>query len=814
MKNGLAILFFFILLTGIKGMAQNPYYDAIRLKKYTNKDGDLKSTEDSVYFILDDYIQPEKKNSIHEIDSILRKDKNPFFILSGAARSQAEDNKTGSFFRGAISSIPGLDVTNVADGLAQFLIERGKEELNIAFFQRMQEFLEKNIEAKTLFPSTVQFLGKIASYRYSEFLPTLREAFYKDINNLIVNLNVLIDLPKYQDVLKTLPEIRVAIRSAKIISELSQPDSSMHPANLISHLATLNEWGEMNINLQSSWRVLDKISESVRKSPYTIETTYDTTISRTLKEISRILPGKFVIDTQRLTKNFFLLKKINVGADTAVQFDTIFKKVITPKFDTITNNDVAWIKFSDFNTNVLDDSITLKIYLGLLYQKMDGIIFVDAKNNEISAQRFMKNNATNIFKIAGLIENFLVLANDVDQSVKDIKNKKNNLSNDDYYTYIQKAIDVVDYGFKVANTIKDGIADDRYIKIARSADDLYKNIYTKNYNAAVMNAYVILEEVLTKYDISIQEKDKRIISSLLANVADPGRSFIEKDLKKLYSIHTNSDTIKGLLTGSINLSVISDTALRKNLIIDTSKIKDVTRNNIKLDSLVGYLESFTSPPSVPDSNTTTVERILKYGNLMASIVKSESPQEAEAAIEAAVLPAGSSSIKKNSRWNISLNAYIGGYFGRNSNSTDKIDGNNSSVGVTAPIGVAVSWGLGYFNKGNSIGSLSLYGTLIDVGAIAGYRLNDDSTTLEQKVTLNDIFAPGAYLVYGIGLPFKGFPYIPISVGYGWQYGSKLYHKQDDGTLAISDKSRWRSNWFVAVDIPLVNFYTRSYKKKN
>lgn len=196
---------------------------------------------------------------------------------------------------------------------------------------------------------------------------------------------------------------------------------------------------------------------------------------------------------------------------------------------------------------------------------------------------------------------------------------------------------------------------------------------------------------------------------------------------------------------------------------------------------------------------------------MAGIVKAETPEEAESAIEAAALPAGSSSIKKNSDWNFSLNAYIGGYYSNYTNDVDKIDGSNSKINVAAPVGFAFSKGLGHFRNGSTIGSLSAYITLIDVGAIAGYRLSNDSTALEQKITLDDIFAPGGYLVYGIGLPFL--EYIPLSIGYGWQYGSKLYFKRPSGTLATSDKSRWRSNWFIAIDIPLTNFWTKSSKNK-
>jgi len=553
----------------------------------------------------------------------------------------------------------------------------------------------------------------------------------------------------------------------------------------------------MNINLASSWQVLDIISQSVRRVDTEVVKKDTITIAKSDTVIN--IPKK-LSDAITITEPV----KVNSGQSIIKVSESIKTKV---------SDSIAWIKFSDFNKNILSDSIALKIYLGLLYQKMDTIAFRDGKDSLISVRVFMDSNKTNIFRIADLIENFLVLANDVEQSIKTLKDKKGNLTNDDYYTYIQKAIDVIDYGFKVANTIKDGIADDRYIKMARNADDLYKNIYTKNYNAAVMNGYSILEEVLTKYDIAIHEKDKRIISSLLpANINEVDKTNIERDLKKLYLIQRNPGILKKVLTDSTSLLAINDTTLRKNLLADIDKIKTVTRDPVKLDSIIKYLQTFSTIQAVPDSNANTVEKILRYGNLMASIVKAESSQEAQAAIESAVLPAGSSSIKKNTAWNFSLNAYIGGYFGRSVNAINEIDGNNSKAGVTAPVGLAVSKGLWHYKNGNPIGSISLYGTLIDVGAIAGYRLNNDSTALDSKITLNDIFAPGGYLVYGLGLPFKWASYVPLSVGYGWQYSSKLYQKKDNGKLAISDKSRWRSNWFIAIDIPLINFYSRNYKK--
>jgi hypothetical protein len=688
MKKILIIPFLFCVFGKLK--AQIAYYDAMKLEQIFSRDMNLNNFK-SAGDILINYLQKRDSNTtLAQVQ--LQFLNNPFipkafaeFVLPNADQSAGKS--------GIIGSISNLDVTNIADGLARFLIKRGQEELSVAFFQRMDDFLEQNVEARTLFPTTTTFLQSITAYRYSEFLQSLREAFYKDLSNLIVNLNILIDLPQYQDLLKALPEIRVAIRSAKIVSELSQVDSSIHPANLISQFAKLKEWDEMSMNLGSSWKVLDKISESVRRE----------------------------------------------GSD----------------LDPTNNNGIAWIKFSDFNENILQNDVALRIYLGLLYQKVEGISFRYDTTKVISVQEFMKTNKDDIFKISDLVENFLVLANDVDQSVKDIRQKEEKgLTNDDYYTYIGKAINICEYGFKVANFIKEGIADDRYIVMARNANNLYKNIYTKNYNGAVMNAYNILQEVLVKSKSAIDEK----------------KIILQKENGQ------NSEVVKKF----------------------EAEIKSLDDKFMKLESIVKRSE--------------IVEDILKYGNLMASIVKADNPQDAEAAIEAAVLPAGSSSIKKNTEWNISLNSYVGAYFA--TNYKGETTGNSSNIGVTGMVGVAVSKGLGHYGNGSPIGAISLFGSLIDIGAIVGYELNNDSTALNQKVTLGQIFTPGAYLVYGIGLPFKAMSYIPISVGYGYQYGPNLYYKKSDGTLALSDQTRWRSNWFVAVDIPLVNFWTRNYKKKN
>lgn len=80
------------------------------------------------------------------------------------------------------------DVTYFAAGLARFLVERTKEELNEAFFKKMQQQLNTYPELKTLFPQTNLILNIIDAYTYASVIQALKEAFETDIKNLTENL--------------------------------------------------------------------------------------------------------------------------------------------------------------------------------------------------------------------------------------------------------------------------------------------------------------------------------------------------------------------------------------------------------------------------------------------------------------------------------------------------------------------------------------------------------------------------------------------------------------------------------------------------
>jgi hypothetical protein len=90
----------------------------------------------------------------------------------------------------SFSSIGGLDVTNIADGLAKFLVKRTREELSIAFFKKFRDAVNGNEDLKVLFPLTVKILLAIDEevYNYERYIQNLREAFKEDIVTLHHNL--------------------------------------------------------------------------------------------------------------------------------------------------------------------------------------------------------------------------------------------------------------------------------------------------------------------------------------------------------------------------------------------------------------------------------------------------------------------------------------------------------------------------------------------------------------------------------------------------------------------------------------------------
>ena len=216
-----------------------------------------------------------------------------------------------------------------------------------------------------------------------------------------------------------------------------------------------------------------------------------------------------------------------------------------------------------------------------------------------------------------------------------------------------------------------------------------------------------------------------------------------------------------------------------------------------------------SKSSTPIGNATNfafvLNRLNKYGTFMAVVTEAQDTDQVKDAIEAMILPAGSARIKKNSSFNVAINAYVGLFLGHENQVDIKEKKFLNSTGICAPIGVALSWGRN--SQATHKTSWTLFFPIIDIGAVTAFRFRetgDESDTLPE-FKLTNILAPGAYLVYG-------FSNLPISIGAGAQYGPQLRKvNMDNTTSTISNvitRSAFRLGAFIAVDIPLITIYNK------
>lgn len=707
MKNLFTVLF---ILIATCGYAQIAYYDALEIHRQFS--GDVFPTDsgkaNTAFKLLELYMKKDAATtSVTKEEILMAYANNPFIgplMPEGTPSSQSNfaATKVGSI----LGKVSGLDVTNYADALAQFMVERAREELDVAFFQKFRNFLEKNPEVGILFPETSDFLANMLAHEYSQLLSGLRDAFHEDLRNLLNNLDDVFLLPKFQQVVNEFPEILVVIRSIQIVADLGENE---HPADIIRDFRDMDEWNKVKRpevkNLHNFIKTTALVSDAVRFKAGDIELI---SLPEGLIRQSNTLLTATTLSTTRIIKEW--------------------------------SDDRNWITARHFEM-LFKDSLATQMFLGLVYQKAatDDIKFT-INGTEKKLTDVMANNKVSIFLFRSYFLEFLRLAEQTEEKLAELKSKKKGnveITPQEYFEYISAGIDVIEYGFKVANLVDNRFKGEEYITIMRTGNNLYRNIVEKNYGAAVTNALKIIE--------------------WLTETITEGEGFENAKAKAL--------------AAQLKLLPADADAKRKD------EVKAAVENSFAAFEGLNKLS----------------RGALKYGVFMANVVDAKSPEDIKQAIRNSTLPVGSSSYKKYQQFTLSINSYLGAQLRLEQKNSPKRTW-DQNFGIIAPIGLALNHGLG---KG---GSLSVFAPLLDVGAIAEFRLNDSGTQLTESIKLGNLFSPGTYLVYG----FPG--NIPLAFGIGGQHGPGLYkvNTSPTGTANSYGNPSWRWNIFLTVDMPLFN----------
>lgn len=747
MKYCIAIL---LTLLFSVSFSQNAYNDALSMRKMVNADGVIMPSDAESKLVL---------QRIGQFYDIKPGSTNPFFkgIIQGGGFSvdgQTLLKSTGGNF------LSGLDVTKYANALASLMIDRAKQELTIAFFNRFTKFVEENPEAGILFPKTTDNLSNLLSYKYPEMLPALRVSFFEDIGKITYTLDDVLALPRYEQLLAKVPEVKIVLRSLRLAQDIIS--GSSHPADAFTEFAAFPEWNDSSlINWGSSVKLANIFSQSLRKvdaiyiKPDVTRTTTDASNTDTIFKF-RSLDSK--IDTQYVAEDsvFFRVdkdgkndtvfsKKGNITIQTnnisikkidtilLKQTDKIIREKTTVSFsigNILVQYDTArpWVSAKEIR-DLIKDPVTFKIYLGLIYQlAAKEHIYWKTAGDTIAFTTLLAKYKDHPIVLENKISGFIALAEQTHAAYKEIKQKRDSgiiLKNDDYYNYVNLSLDVIEYGLGIARNFNDSFSlpEYDYVKTLRKVNNLYRHTFKAEYTQVVNDAVGILTD--------IEEKTKW-------RLGDTGEPY-----KKL--------------------------------------------------SLV-------------------IPKIAKYGTFMANVADAKTPEDVKAALDNAILPVGSSTIKKYARFNVSVQSYLGAFLRLGKKSTDPGYAWTDRWGVSAPIGIAVSHG---FKK---YGSLSAFLSLIDLGAIVDYQLKVDSVinsngdkvpaiAKDYKIELGQIFSPGGYLVYGFGAN------IPLAFGLGAQYGPGLSKINVDAGTPVVLNPKWRFNLFLSVDLPFFNLINSTQHRR-
>lgn len=199
---------------------------------------------------------------------------------------------------------------------------------------------------------------------------------------------------------------------------------------------------------------------------------------------------------------------------------------------------------------------------------------------------------------------------------------------------------------------------------------------------------------------------------------------------------------------------------------------------------------------VTDNNSKGLQReadlfkskLLTYGSFMAAVALAQTPDQVKTALETASVEVGYSRVKRVNKFNISLNAYLGMGLG-----FEQADGYQSSaqINLATPVGLTISRSIG---KGNS---LSLFGSILDLGPIVTYDFSTKATYTDAKLRFEDFVAPGAFVFWNIANT-------PFTFGAGMQRTPKIRVLGDN-----PDPQRTtRILGSFLIDVPIFNLFTQ------
>jgi len=359
--------------------------------------------------------------------------------------------------------------------------------------------------------------------------------------------------------------------------------------------------------------------------------------------------------------------------------------------------------------------------------------------------------------------------------------------------------------------IKDLIRDINFSEIVRNDTSFFKTM-----DGNLSNLLHVIGEAQEVYQLLEQKNFAASVTKLVAIISPPSTDTIWLEKRFLDS----------LMTG-------------KNLKFYQPKLVAAKPNDYDIEihgNLVKICPDGLMAFFYKSHHQQGLNLLTKLAGFLNDVALAEKSKDLAKVIETYALPPGSYKRKRANWFSFDINAYVGIYAGYENakakgSKGDTLKTNGSVYGLTAPIGFAFSKSFGKKIKKNKflkysmddlhpehykIGkksknfsklsqhTMSLFFSVIDIGAVVSYRFDSDSESLPQEVKWAQVISPGVHLNWGI----RGTPIVFVA---GYQYTPQLRKLRGQ-----TDNEQLNANRVFAgfsYDIPLFNLSSRSYNER-
>jgi hypothetical protein len=808
----------------------NLKYDSLNNRLKTDKENYFNALYSADSLLFNEVIT-HLSNENAFLNTIVKKFKYKYENLkNGKSDIYAINNSTLSIQKGLPFTGGDLLIEGI-DGLSRFLATRIKEELTLNAIQNIQKYLENKdrhpylYELEVVLPTTIAYLKEFDADQLLKFSDDLKQYIEEDLNQLVTNAANLRRTPRVALLIAKNPDLDFIFEGLDILNQVTKIKSPVDYFEIVSNSRNINRWRLATgpkkdiadgLHLASMIAYSLTVVENAEVKFVTTDfmanygsqldfcylyfgflhqqnikyfeikysqpdgTEYITHFVNNIDEVAtyhnflkhEVFP--VVEHTERLHNQFLAIKKNNKNGDKIdyAQMHQLIEDLVgyaeevTISGDWILDKvDASLPKKAEklapyFQTARTANNITLdlyeKRYTNAITKALEIPYILETSNVQQPAWWQASKNTVETGKKLLPLKNVLFMRIDLPDAHKLELWKKNKVQLEN----LQKDFAAHDSLQTLGNILE---------QLLTATPDIAwdETGFTQN-RTTLINSLKIHKKVLLSYlGVDTQEF----------------KEFIE-------SQELNQETQKIFLT---KFDKYTTTLFQQNVF-------NVNHDDyiIAEEELVAAYNAFI--PKLSKTETIKSEpKLVKIIHFVNDIAVSDSPEAYEKAIEAFVLPVGSSSLKEKAKSYYAINSFPGLLQGFEI--TNHID-NAGFIGFTAPVGLYLQpWGSNkYF-----LNSIGFFLPVIDIAAPVRLRLDDsnDTETLPD-FEFKDIFAPGVYAVFGIRNS-------PFAFNLGIQYGPKLRNIPIDDSDVIMDVESYRLGLGLTIDIPLL---TLSSKYKN